>query len=140
MTIKQFFTSSALCLLAAAVPASAQTYTFDPTGSVETTPYSINTSGAITGYYLDASNVYHGFVRAANGAITTIDAPRAGTGLGQGTVAYSINTSGAITGLYEDASHFVHGFVRDSREKSLPSIRPAAAVQPMPTASTRAVR
>jgi hypothetical protein len=34
----------------------------------------------IAGDYADASFVFHGFVRAANGTITTFDAPDAGTG------------------------------------------------------------
>jgi hypothetical protein len=43
------------------VPLRAQLYSFDPTGSVNTEPISINPSGAITGFYEDASNVTHGF-------------------------------------------------------------------------------
>jgi hypothetical protein len=45
----------------------------------------INPAGVIAGDYADASNVIHGFVRAPNGAITTFDAPGAGTAPGQGT-------------------------------------------------------
>src|SRR5215469_18649389 len=45
----------------------------------------LNPAGAITGNYSDASSVNHGYVRARNGAITTFDAPGAGTGPGQGT-------------------------------------------------------
>ena len=45
----------------------------------------INTTGVIAGYWIDPSNVYHGFVRDAGGAITWFDAPGAGTGSGQGT-------------------------------------------------------
>ncbi len=37
--------------------------TVDPPGSAGTLPYSINDLGAITGYYIDANNVYHGFLR-----------------------------------------------------------------------------
>ena len=36
---------------------------------------SINPAGAITGYYVDASNVYHGLVGAPDGTFTTFDAP-----------------------------------------------------------------
>ena len=46
------------------------------------------------GFYLDASNVYHGFVRATDGTITTFSASDAGTGPFQGTYAFSINRSG----------------------------------------------
>jgi len=56
--------------------------------------------------------VYHGFLRAANGAITTFDAPGVGTGDGQGTTAVSLNAYGTIVGYYADASNAYHGFVR----------------------------
>jgi uncharacterized membrane protein len=49
-------------------------------GTLTTTATGLNPAGAVTGYYLDASNVYHGFVRAPNGAITTFEAPGASTG------------------------------------------------------------
>src|ERR1039457_6795916 len=71
-------------------------------------------AGAIFGYYLDASNVDHGFLRARDGRFTTIDAPGAGTGASQGTlVAYGSSRVGAITGYYIDASGAYHGIVRD---------------------------
>ncbi len=48
---------------------------FDPPGSTNTLPRSINPMGVITGQYTDASNVVHGFLRAPDGNITTIDPP-----------------------------------------------------------------
>jgi hypothetical protein len=72
----------------------------------------INAPGAIEGYYLDASNVYHAFVRARNGTITTFDAPGAGAGAFQGTVAFGLTDAGDITGYYLDGSNVVHGFLR----------------------------
>jgi hypothetical protein len=73
-----------------------------------------NSWGAVTGYYVDDSNLYHGFVRYPDGKITTFDAPGAGTltGSAQGTVAYSINLEGAIAGQYQDGSFIYHGFLR----------------------------
>src|SRR6266851_9014766 len=67
-----------------------------------TLPISMNTGGDITGFYVDANDVRHGFVRAAaTGTITAaIDAPGAGTGLTQGTVPLSIDAGGNITGFY----------------------------------------
>jgi predicted membrane protein len=70
--------------------------------------------------------VAHGFVRAANGTITTFSAPGAavnGTlasllqamGSGpptQGTGALSINTAGTIAGAYAKPTGIAHGFVR----------------------------
>jgi hypothetical protein len=49
-----------------------------------TIAFNINTTGDITGTYIDASDVYHGFVRAANGKITTFEVRGAGTGVHQG--------------------------------------------------------
>jgi hypothetical protein len=69
---------------------------------------SINAANVIAGFYYDASNVFHGFLRARDGAITTFDAP----GAGLGTVPQSINVAGAIAGYYFDASSAVHGFLR----------------------------
>ncbi len=78
-------------------------------------PTAINVEGAITGYDNDGFNVYHGFVRAHNGSITTFDVPNAGTGDFHGTLAYGINLEGTITGSYIDANNTYHGFVRVRR-------------------------
>jgi hypothetical protein len=50
-------------------------------------------------------------VRAPNGAITTFDAPGAGTGAFQGTIPFSFNPGGAIVGYYLDSSNVLHGFL-----------------------------
>lgn len=73
----------------------------------------INPAGTITGYYVDPSNVYHGYLRTPHGKFTTFAAPGAGTGAWQGTQPMTINTEGAITGYYTDANNVVHGFVRN---------------------------
>src|SRR5262249_38941473 len=73
---------------------------------------SINPAGATAGYYNDASNVFHGFLRTPGGAITTFDIPGAGTGPGEGTFAGNINPAEAIAGRYVDASDVAHGFLR----------------------------
>jgi len=72
----------------------------------------LNPAGTITGPYADASFVIHGFVRAPDGAITTFDAPGAGTGAFQGTFPEGINRAGRIAGEYVDASNVSHGFLR----------------------------
>ena len=83
-----------------------------------TRAYAINPSGEIAGFYSDNSARCHGYVRAANGTFTQIDAPDAGTGpFPQGTfpsefTPAGINPAGAITGFYVDASSVQHGFVR----------------------------
>ena len=73
--------------------------------------FSINTAGVIAGTYMGAGNVIHGFVRAADGTITTFDDPYAGTGALQGTASFSINDLGRITGVYADPNGMLHGYV-----------------------------
>jgi hypothetical protein len=73
-----------------------------------TLPWPINSEGAITGYYVDASNAAHGFLRAPDGAITTFD-PKGSIY----TVPVSNNPAGAITGYYLDANDVYHGFLRE---------------------------
>src|SRR5262249_37421943 len=77
-----------------------------------TLPFAINPAGTVIGYYIDASDARHGFLRNRNGAITTFDPPGAGTGPGEGTNAFSITPAGAIAGRYVDASDVFHGFLR----------------------------
>lgn len=72
---------------------------------------SLNPMGAITGNYIDSSNVYHVYVRAPGGRFTTINAPLAGTAPGQGTFTEAINPEGAIIGYYLDANNVMHGFL-----------------------------
>ena len=71
-----------------------------------TLPQAINPAGAIAGLYLDASSLYHGFLRDPDGALTTIDVPGA-----HQTFPYSINPAGAIAGYYGVAG-VIHGFLR----------------------------
>jgi hypothetical protein len=76
---------------------------------------SINLEGAVAGQYVDASGVFHGFLRSPEGTITTFDGPGAGTGLGQGTFVTfgdGINPEGAITGGYADVNCGFHGLIR----------------------------
>jgi uncharacterized membrane protein len=47
--------------------------------------FNINNNGEIAGNYLDANFVWHAYLRAPNGVITTVDAPGAGSMPGQGT-------------------------------------------------------
>src|SRR5579863_9496272 len=106
MKIDQLLIGAVLSLLAAMVPASAQTYSFDPTGSTNTSPVAINPSGTVTGYYRDAAGYYHGFVRMTNGTIVPFDP----TG-SIDTVPGGINASGTVMGYYRDSSGVNHGFV-----------------------------
>ncbi len=80
------------------------------TGVATTT--GLNPAGVVAGGYLDGNFVSHGFVRAANGMITTFNAPGAGTDAFQGTDSISINAAGNILGVYLDANNAYHGFLR----------------------------
>ena len=78
----------------------------------------VNNLGVIAGYYVDANNVYHGFLRSPGGEITTFDAPGADiTDAYDGTSPSSINDLGVVTGSFYDASGFSHGFLRNREGK-----------------------
>jgi hypothetical protein len=83
---------------------------------------SVNDGGAIVGYFIDAKNVRHGFLRDKLGTFLAFEVPGSG-----GTFPESINDSGQIAGSYEDPpevinnermhsyrSGAVHGFLRDA--------------------------
>ncbi len=71
-------------------------------------------SGEIIGLFTDGDFVFHSYLRAANGTITTFDDPGAGTAAEQGTGGLAINASGMIAGTYADANSILHGFIYDS--------------------------
>ena len=98
-----------------AFSATATFVTFDVpgagTGSYQgTSPSSINLEGEITGSYVDASSLAHGFLRSPLGFLTPFDAP----GEVNGTYPSSINLLGAVTGYYYDVNFVGHGFLRSS--------------------------
>lgn len=74
----------------------------------------INNWGAITGYYLDEENVFHGFVRSPEGKFTSFETPGADTNAQDfnGTLPNAINDAGAIAGVYYDINNVAHGFLR----------------------------
>src|SRR5208337_2908445 len=73
--------------------------------------------GVIAGYYIDANNVYHGFLRTPDGRLTTVDVHGAGDGPGQGSGIGSINSEGDVVGDYTDANNTSHAFVRSASGK-----------------------
>jgi hypothetical protein len=70
---------------------------FDPPGSIATTPICINDAGVIAGDWEDTNQVIHAFVMTADGTITEWDPP--GSVL---TFVQGINETGSITGYYAD--------------------------------------
>jgi len=102
---------------------------------------SITSAGAITGYYLDGSNVFHGLLRDPDGTTTAFEAPGARASGFQGTFAFSINPAGAITGYYLGGSSVFHGFVR-APDGAITTLRLQALAHsvsraPSPSVSTR---
>ncbi len=101
----------------------------DGQGTYMATFYGLTPAGAITGWYIDPSNVMHGYLRGAHGSITDFDASGAGTDssaclggsvppgwppLLEGTQPVSVNPEGAVTGSYGDENCAFHGFLRDA--------------------------
>ena len=88
--------------LAPSRSASAQ-YQFqpiDPPGSVFTIPYGMNDQGVITGFYYLSDHSSHGFVRSAEGTITTPALPAGAFG----SELAGVNNAGIAAGAYADAS------------------------------------
>ena len=73
----------------------------------EFTPMGLNSGGLITGFYVDANSVQHGFVRDHDGMITEFDPP--GSVL---TNPNAIDETGEIAGFYFDANSVGHAFLR----------------------------
>ncbi len=89
------------------------------TGHRGTIALGVNSAGTvvgtyITGSYTDGTSYYYGFAQTLDGTVTTIEAPDAGTGNKDGTVAMGINASGEITGLFFATKQVPFGFVRDT--------------------------
>ena len=71
----------------------------------------INAEGTMTGYYVDAGKVAHGFLRSRDGEFTHFDVKDAGNQPGQGTFAVNLNREGTIAGYYVDGSGGAQGFL-----------------------------
>jgi len=80
---------------------------FSPPGSLGTYVSDINLQGTVTGIYIPPIGLGAGFVRTADGQITSFGTTWASFGIG------TINAAGAVTGYYYDSQLVSHGFVRD---------------------------
>ena len=85
----------------------AGTGSFQGTGCYSDCPISLNDWGAITGVYVDANYVYHGYLRRPDGRIETVDP--VGSIF---TFSVGINDSGTIVGSYADGNGVYHGFLQ----------------------------
>jgi len=82
---------------------------------------SINKGGTIAGLYVSSDYVYHGFIRAPDGTLTSFDAPNA-----TGTAGDSVNDDGTVTGEYFDANDTTTAMCARPTEPSrhsIPNIR-----------------
>lgn len=101
---------AALCVIA--VPARAKpTYiTFDVPGATYTCANAMNASNVVAGtwsnYGCVSGDPANGYVRAADGTITTFNPPNS-----QWTEVWSINDGGVIAGDFTDGNQW-HGYVR----------------------------
>jgi len=91
---------------------------------------SLNDRGEVSGWFIDADNVLHGFVRKANGNLIPFEGPGAGTLAGQGTAAWSTAPFGEVTGEIVDENNVLHGYVRDRDGRIRPFDVPNAGTGP----------
>ena len=83
-----------------------------------TTLIGLNLEGAAVGYYIDANETFHAFLRSSHGKYTTFEAPGACPGNipsgCHGSGAWDINAFGVVVGPYEDTSgnYVAHTFIR----------------------------
>jgi len=69
--------------------------------------WSMNSSAAVVGWFVDAAGKIHGFQRASDGTYTTVDVGNVGS------AAYGINDGGAVDGGYVDRkTNLCPGFLR----------------------------
>jgi uncharacterized membrane protein len=100
---------------------SGRIRTFDVPSAINGTyPQAITEEGAVAGWYGDASNEPHGFVRH-NGTVTTFDPPDSVY-----TFPNSINEDGLVAGWYYSGG-VPHGFVR-LPQGTITTIDPPASV------------
>ncbi len=111
------FGASAFALAAASQANAATIVTVTPPdGAAATTVFGINNHGVITGSYVDANGVEHGFFGPLNGTYTTFDLG----GTATGTEPRALNDDGDITGFGADPSFTVGTeFLRDSKKGTI---------------------
>ncbi len=108
------------------VPAADQT----PGSFNGTAAQAINDAGVVTGSYFDATGEDHGFLRSAEGKITTFDVPGAG---GSGTTPIALNLEGAVVGYYMNTDLAFRAFVRSPNGKITTFAGPHACALPTST-------
>jgi probable HAF family extracellular repeat protein len=89
--------------------AKAQFITIDAPGAVSTIAVAVNDKDKVAGYYVDKNNLWHGFIRKADGTFLTFDASA-----GLSTSVSGMNAGGEVTGYYGNfgGANDAHGYVR----------------------------
>jgi len=105
------------------------------TGCYGSGAYNINIFGTSVGAFMDNSGnfVARGFLRSADGTITTYEPPEAGTGPSQGLIwnqVTGLNDSGALTMAYLAGNNVYHGFVRSPEGQYTSFDAPGADLTP----------
>lgn len=82
---------------------------FEPADAgCSTDTFSIGNDASVVGDYIGSDHIYHGFLRAKNGTIASIDVLSAAD-----TFASDINDSDAVAGTYIDGIGY-HGYIRSA--------------------------
>ena len=95
-----------ICKGVLAQPACYSAFDIGPESSSFVTPYDINDSGHIVGYYVPATGIEHAFLY--NGTFHDL-----GTFGGNDSIAYGINSSGKVVGYAEVLGNQKHAFLYD---------------------------
>jgi uncharacterized membrane protein len=108
--IARLTTSAALTLLVALPVQAARIVEFNVPGSDFTTPFAINSAGVVTGFCGVGDQDASGFIRAADGTITSFDAKGSVV-----TSPFAINDDGRICGSATPKNRIHdHSFVREA--------------------------
>ena len=70
----------------------------------------LNAAGATPGASIDATNVYHGFIRSKDGDFTLFDPPGSAN-----TQESGMSAGGDVSGFYTDSDGVNHGYIRDKQ-------------------------
>ena len=85
--------------------------TIDFRGHLDSNIDALDDCGRILGVYWDADRVTtHGYVRHANGQVSTLDVPGAAA-----TVVFAVNDRDQLAGYFTDATGALHGFVKSGQ-------------------------
>jgi hypothetical protein len=89
---------------------SAGLFTIVNTPGVSAQATGINNQNQISGFYIDANNLTHGFLKQVKGFVTTLDFPNDAS-----TMALGLNNASQVVGTYNDQSNNTHGFVYNTK-------------------------